>query len=359
MTAKTSPKTIYVKPWNGCNLRCDFCYNAQLKNSTKMTDVILARTLDYIRQTAQESERPILVHLHGGEPMLYREDWLLAFCRSVRELGCNLTCTTNLTYTLTPTKREILGLMTPRFGKPFFQTSYDVGNTRFKTDNARRLFFENLTSLQGKGFNIQTTFCVTTEFIRGFYSTLESLFSNFGNFVNFERLTLNGNLLEHRSLIPSFEEVDEFFLRVWNEYVDCKKAGMDCHVPILDDLVFSVLNPTHWVGCRNRTCSSDVMTIEPDGSIGTCPNVSYKTIGLLQEKPVEFVYRQNELIRQEQQYKIDCLSCDVFNVCHGDCYQIQAQEQKTCHGLYHTIHAIKKDLDDPTLRDRFLLNGGF
>lgn len=347
-------KTLYVKPWNGCNLRCDFCYNAQMENSTKMTDVVLERTLNYIRELSALNPS-LLVHLHGGEPMLYREDRLLNFCKTVRSFGCDLTCTTNLTYTLTERKKEILSLMTPRFGKPFFQTSYDTNTTRFKTDDDRRLFLENLRSLQEDGFNIQTTLCVTTELIEGFEG-MESLFSTLGNFVNFERLTLNGNLLKHQSLIPSFEEVDEFFLWVWKDYVECKQTNPDCHVALLDDLVFSVLNPYHWVGCRNRTCSNDVLTIEPDGSIGTCPNVSYKTVGQLAEIPVRFVDRQHELIWEEQQHKFDCLSCDVFNVCHGDCYQLQAQVE-TCHGLYQTIHAIKKDLDDPTIRERFL-NGG-
>lgn len=354
-TAKTHPKTVYVKPWNGCNLRCDFCYNAQMENSTKMTDVVLARTVNYIRELS--NTQPLLVHLHGGEPMLYQEDRLLDFCKTVRSFGCDLTCTTNLTYTLTEGKKEILSLMTPRFGKPFFQTSYDVGSTRFKSDSERSLFFDNLNTLQGDGFNIQTTLCVTNELIDSF-NGMENLFSIFGNFVNFERLTLNGNLLKHQSLIPSFEQVDEFFLRVWKEYVECKQTNPDCHVAILDDLVFSVLNPYHWVGCRNRTCSNDVLTIEPDGSLGTCPNVSYKTVGYLGEIPVKLVDKQNELIREEQQQKLDCLSCDVFNICHGDCYQLQAQVPTTCHGLYQTIHAIKTDLDDPKIRERFL-NGGF
>lgn len=347
-------KTIYVKPWNGCNLRCDFCYNAQMENSTKMTDVVLERTLEYIRELSKNpNNHPLLVHLHGGEPMLYREDWLLDFCKTVRSFGCILTCTTNLTYSLTKGKKEILSLMTPRFGKPFFQTSYDVGTTRFKTETDRRQFFDNLNDLQRDGFNIQTTFCVTNELVDSFEG-MEKLFSIFGNFINFERLTLNGNLLKHQSLIPSFEKIDEFFLRVWGEYVECKRTNPSCHVAILDDLVFSVLNPYRWVGCRNRTCSDDVLTIEPDGSIGTCPNVSYKTVGYLAEIPIEFVDKKNDLIREERQQKLACLTCDVFSVCHGDCYQIQSQDKERCCGLPRTIRAMQKTLgENPEIKSLF------
>ena len=279
---------------------------------------------------------------------------MLEFCRQVKDVA-TLTVTTNLTYPLDEAKMSILNLMSPspdsRF-EHFIQTSWDSGGVRWKKPSERDQFLANIQELRGAGFGIQGTVCVTKpliEMYRDSESDLLDTLSTLFHYLNFERLTLNGNLLAHQELIPTFNEVDEFFLRLWKTYTH---SHLDTPIRLLDDLVYSIINPRYWVGCRARKCSENVITINPNGSVSTCPNIAHEPNYAIVKfegknfKPLDTV-RFEESIQ-----KPDCLACDVFNICHGDCYQLV--KMSGCHGLYKTIHVIVHDLEqNPQLRDHY------
>ena len=164
-------KTIYVKPWDGCNLKCDMCYNAQMERPEKMDASTLDTVYEHIHELLKYHRKDgILVHLHGGEPLLVNNDAVRDFCYKVQNLcrttNVKLTVTTNLTYKLDETKLDILNTMSPYRGfKHFIQTSWDYGTIRWKTSEERRLFEDNVTYLKSRGFGIQGTVCLTKQMI--------------------------------------------------------------------------------------------------------------------------------------------------------------------------------------------------
>ena len=354
-------RTIYVKPWDGCNLACDMCYNAQMVNHKPMSDRTLRLAYREILK-AKERYGHVLVHLHGGAPMLVKNLDLLELCRAVRSEGCDLTITTNLTYEIDPQKSKILSLMSPspdgRF-EHFIQTSWDYGTVRWKKKADRVRFENNVYRLRQNGFGLQGTVCVTKPLIDAYTRKADHLLAELGELfhvINFERLTQNGNLLAHPELIPSHEEIDEFFYWLW---VDYKRSDLMftpdwVPIPILDDIVFSILRPNVWLGCRARKCTDTVMTINPDGSVATCPNVSHEpNWSIISFKENAPKFKPIETVRQEEtQQKAGCLACDVFHICHGDCYQLALDSSPSdCHGLPRTIHRIVEDLEhDERLR---------
>ena len=336
-------RTIYVKPWDGCNLACDMCYNAQMVNHQPMSQHVLRRAFIEILKI-HERYGDVLVHLHGGEPLVVKHPEILDFCHAVREAGCQLTVTTNLTYKLDPPKMDILRTMSPspdgRF-EHFIQTSWDYGTVRWKSDADRSLFENNVQRLRSLGFGIQGTVCVTKPLIDAYRDREANLLEELGTFfqvINFERLTLNGNLLDHQYLIPTPEEVDGFFLRLWKVY----KTNPKHQIPILDNIVFTIRHPGHWLGCRARECSDTVLTINPDGSVATCPNVSHQPNRAI--VPMSWEFKPITLVKKEEALQSSsCLGCDVFHVCHGDCYQLR--RDSGCYGLYNTIHAMIDDIN--------------
>lgn len=356
-------KTIYVKPWDGCNLKCDMCYNAQMERPEKMDAFMLDTVYDHIHELLDYHRKEgILVHLHGGEPLLANNEAVREFCYKVQNLcrttNVKLTVTTNLTYKLDEIKLDILNTMSPYRGfKHFIQTSWDYGTIRWKNPEERRLFEDNVTYLKSRGFGIQGTVCLTKPLIDAYIGREGELLdklSELFHVINFERLTQNGNLLQHPELVPSWFEVDEFMLGIWKAYSAPEHfiRPWNPPIPILDDIVYSCLNLNKWLGCRARKCSKNVETINPDGSTASCPNVAHQPTGHLTEKAVGDKRMDKYInltipITEELVQKPICLACDVFHICHGDCYQlVKSSSFMECHGLRETIRAIREDLKE-------------
>ena len=82
--------------------------------------------------------------------------------------------------------------------------------------------------------------------------------------------------------------------------------------------------------------------------MASCPNVAHQPTGHLTEKADGDKYINITIpITEELVQKPICLACDVFHICHGDCYQLmESSSFLVCHGLRETIRAIREDLKE-------------
>ena len=90
----------------------------------------------------------------------------------------------------------------------------------------------------------------------------------------------------------------------------------------------------------------EVITINADGSIGGCPNTSiehaYASIDD-SAKTIADNRQKAALVKTEQTKSISCYSCDLYQVCNGDCHQLSWQND-LCPAPKQLIRRIQHDL---------------
>jgi radical SAM protein with 4Fe4S-binding SPASM domain len=146
------------------------------------------------------------------------------------------------------------------------------------------------------------------------------------NWVQFERITPNGNALLNDNVFPTNVELDAWFIKLWeaSEKLETHKYFGNL---IFDSVLTSFVHTTH-AGCRCRSCEQKIFTLNADGTIGGCPNSAVdNTFGFLTDSIEELLMSEGRLenIACESQRNPSCYGCDVFDICNGDCHQLAWQ----------------------------------
>jgi radical SAM protein with 4Fe4S-binding SPASM domain len=126
----------------------------------------------------------------------------------------------------------------------------------------------------------------------------------------------------------------------------------------LDSVLSSFVYQTY-SGCRSRSCEQKILTINADGTVGGCPNGAVeKTYGSISDDVASLLYSPNRLcnITSEASRNNPCSTCEVFDICNGDCYQL-SWENDIC----AAPKSLMKDLKLNSQRDlglyKEVLNG--
>lgn len=316
-------KQIYIKTTESCNLHCKHCYigDARKKvyffNEVKTVEWIL----DWIKYNNLDVN-DLLISFHGGEPMICPTNKIKYVCEKLK--GATFNTTTNLAYTLDNDKLDLFvnHFIDKEINKPFIKTSWDY-KIRFLDDNSYNLWKQNIKTLKDNGVIIQVIVCLTSLLINEVspYEFLK-LFKDLGiDIISFERLT--SNTTDEKWLIPDYKKQDEWIFNVY------KINEQEFHLSL--GLVTDIINAINgsFLGCRERKCMQKVITINADGTIGGCPNTAlkkpfgniYNTSGEIFNNPCRLCSIQNEQIRDTR-----CYTCELFNICNGDCHQLSWQD---------------------------------
>lgn len=312
---------IYLKLTNACNLLCQHCYNAQMQNHDRMKYSIFQLAIQYLKQKS-----PTLIQLHGGEPMLYPLEQIIDLMDKLPQHQFGIT--TNLAYSLTPKHFEIFNRMSKLYNdKPFVQTSWDY-KIRFKDQLQESLWRNNCLVLMNNSIDVQVTVCLTSLLINELTpQQLHDCLLDF-YYINFERVTNNGRALENH-LKPKNKKLDEWLCQAYAIFKDKKVQ--------LFESVEKSLNGEK-IGCRARQCTQTIETINPDGSIGTCPNIAHHPhTGLTWVRRLQDIDHHDNgkkqfFIKKETAPKIQCWQCPYWSYCNGDCFQLEWDETE-CPGL--------------------------
>ena len=350
-------KTIYVCITDRCQLQCKHCYrdSATFDSSRKLNDMDflkLSYVRSYIRSAAQEDYNPmgeeyddVSVVLHGGEPMMYYNlDYLKKFVLQMNYDHIPITMTTNLLYELTPIRKDIINLCSlDHFsGVKFISTSWDAGDVRFKTPEQKELWEKNVRHLLMNGINIQPICTVTTELIKEDPEQLMEYFHELGvKYLNFERLTVTGRAVDNVYLKPTNRQAESWLFKVYK--LNKEKGYFE--IPLFTGIDQSLFG--NHIGCRARQCVKNVRTINPDFSIGSCPNCAHIPVDVMYSEEtrmigssIETIDKYDNLLKEEANVDMGCLLCTHYKECNGDCFQLKWDETG-CPG-FPTIYEYAK-----------------
>lgn len=342
----TPHKTVYVKLTNNCNLKCQHCYNSICTDYIQMTPETLHNVLLYI-DDLREQGNTVSVALHGGEPMLYQNtDVLWDFVLACNEANIPITMTTNLVYRVTDEHIALFSLFKQADGQCLVLTSWDY-KIRYTDKNQEDLWKKSVRKLIKHEIIVQPIISLTKILIENkspkeIFDFMKSL--GVQN-LNFERITCTGRASENsESLIPTNAQVDAWLsdaYKIWQNSDD-----YDFYIPIFDSLEWAA-HEGYFMGCRARECTKSVRTINPDGSVATCPNMPLEIIGNVNNLIEVYEYsdallnnsKYKELCLKENLKNNECYTCEYYSICNGDCFQLRWDETG-CPGLKKTINEV-------------------
>ena len=299
-------KTIYVKISEQCNLDCKHCYI-----NTKSNEVLdINAFLYWFEQYKKSTNNDIELVFHGGEPLLHADN-ILNIIDNIADSSIQYHITTNLICELTDSVRKVLATCT-------VATSFDGCDVRFTNYAQHYLWERNCEIVKPAQVNVVLTSELLTLNPKMLFERF--ILRKIQN-VHFERLTCTGRAKKLNA--PSWEEVDEWLCKAHAAWIP-EKIG------VTEFGEFSKLCANiEMSGCRLRKCTKNVLTINPNGSIATCPNTFDKVFATIHQ-PVETLYSSSIyscITKTEKVLNSICRICDLYRYCNGDCFQLIWQDK--------------------------------
>ncbi len=313
---------VYLKTTDTCQLNCAHCFTNG-KNGAKIffNPKQTIRFFQGLKRLIPKYEKGHF-SFHGGEPMLCPTELMFEAWEGIKDLWPNLwwSTQTNLTYKLTPDKLSVFETIC----KKSFGTSWDY-NIRWENKKQQDLWEDNVRTLIQDGHELTVMVSLNNALIKEKEPIkIIEYMANLGvQHLNFERITNNGNAVLHNDLIPSNLELDAWLLRMWEQTKEHKTWEYIDNM-FMDSVLSSMVHGTY-SGCRSRQCEQKIFTINASGTIGGCPNDAttnyYGTIF----DPIETIFfnpRRMCNIQKEAVRHPVCSTCEVYDICNGDCHQL-------------------------------------
>lgn len=334
-------KQIYIKTTESCQINCKHCYIGDARLRKHFFDEI--KTSEWLHKWIEYNklnEEQLLFSFHGGEPMICPINKIKYICEQFPKATFNTT--TNLIYKLTDDKLDLFlnYFIDKKINKPFIKTSWDY-KIRFTEPHYEDLWKNNIKLLKNKGFYIQVIVCLTSLLINELTpNDFLNIFKKLNiDTISFERLT--PNTTEDKYLIPDYKKQDDWIYDLYK--INQEKYNLS--LCIVDDIINAING--NYIGCRARKCMSNVITINADGTLGGCPNTSLNnSFGTIYDEPTDILNNPCRLcsIKKEEIRDSRCYICELFNICNGDCHQLDWQKDY-CPSPKKLMMELKKALN--------------
>ena len=315
---------VYLKTTDTCQLNCSHCFTNGSNGKKNIFDT--QKTIDWFRRLSEVNPRfrQAQVVFHGGEPFLAPVSKMREVWEGTKDLWPNLdwTATTNLVYLL---DQEKIDFMTECLNKTI-ATSWDRG-IRFANPRQEDLWAKNVKTLtEDHDFNVTVTVSLSRSVMEMEpIEIFEKIASVGGKYVHLERITPNGNALRNPHIFPTNQELDAWFLRMYEQTVEHKVWEWGPQNLFLNSILTSLVHSAH-TGCRCRACEQKIFTLNADGTIGGCPNAApEKQFGTIDDSILTLLYSPGRMKNVQCEMNRDprCYSCPVYDVCNGDCNQLK------------------------------------
>lgn len=342
-------KVIYVKTIGTCNLNCDHCFtNGRDGDPTQFNiDDTVTWLSDYRRSVGDGHEW--YLELHGGEPFLVKLPKLREFVSKVRDIipDASFGCTSNLTFPLTQGHLDFIqNELEAQIG-----TSWDP-YIRWETDKQYLQWQDSLAKLATLDIHPKVNVTITKNLINDYPPAkfIKTLVDAGVKRVELERLTLNGSAICNAGgLFPDNDAQDLWFQELLEHY-QLYEVQKDLAILTIDTLLERLSNNLTEAGTNCRNCEQNLVTINSNGTLSTCPNSAENTNYAHITAPVsEFLNHDLRIDSQvkEQSFDERCISCDVFDVCGGDCHKLPWDTR--CGGWKRTLHKLTGRPYEPDL----------
>jgi radical SAM protein with 4Fe4S-binding SPASM domain len=269
------------------------------------------------------------VLFHGGEPLLAPVKDFYSFYDQVKDLkNIAFGIQTNLVYKLNEKKlsffKDILNL-------EGIGTSWDP-NIRFGSNGITsreqdiKLWESNIKTLVNLGSELTLMVSLSRDVIEKFEprEILDYAISLGIKFILFERITDDGNSQINNEVLPSNMSLDLWLFSMYEQTLEDDRY-LKIGNMFLDEIATSYVNGSH-VANRCRGCEQKLITINANGTLSGCPNSAPTSLwGKIDENPSNFIKsnQRTDAICKELTRNSICLTCEVNDLCNGDCYKLK------------------------------------
>lgn len=330
-------KVLYIKTSDTCNLHCDHCFTNGRNGGKEKWDV--EKTIDWAKEFIAQypTTEEILFIIHGGEPFLAPIDDMTRFLDAFSQYpNVAFTINSNFVFKLDEKKLAFLRRLDS------IGTSWDVG-VRFENDNQYALFKKNLAVLREEGLDYGIMVSVNKALVdMDIDEFLDEMDHLKPDNIRLERLTVDGNAERNPRIFPDNEVQDNWFLDVYKRYVQ-RRESLSYVITTLDVIEDKLDTQIVKTDTNCRDCEQNLVTMNADGSLSGCPNTAdQKKHSKIDEGVDAFMNSDGRMdaITNELSFNPQCLSCEVFHLCGGDCHKLPWQGDR-CGGLKNLLRYIK------------------
>jgi radical SAM protein with 4Fe4S-binding SPASM domain len=316
---------FYLKTTETCNLNCKHCFTSGSNGAKIYWNP--EQVIDWIKRFSSNVKSTDTLHceFHGGEPFLVPVEQMVKVCEESKKYVPNASwgITSNLTFKM---YQEHFDFIENQLGNRI-GTSWDP-DIRFSSPKQYDLWRKNVTSLVNKGVTVKLFVSVTKSTLAIEPIELLEWVKDLGvQEMSLERLTHNGNANLFPEIFPNNIDQDAWFLKMHHQMVENNARDW-----FDNDFMETIYNKfeTNFTkgGTFCRDCEEKLFTLNADGSIAGCPNSAPEQhFGHISD-PVEELLanpvRLNNIICERARNEV-CYSCEVFDVCGGDCHQLAWQ----------------------------------
>lgn len=315
---------IYLKTTDTCQLNCNHCFTNGSNGQKGFFDV--DATISFLKRLHEfkPNVRNGNISFHGGEPMLCPPDKMKQVWNECKHLWPSLfwSVQTNLTYKLDAAKVDIFETVCQKH----WGTSWDY-NIRWSNTKMKELWEDNVRQLSKDGHMITAMVSLSGNLVKEKepMEIIDELMELGIKYVNFERVTPNGNALDfiNKGIMPSNLELDAWLNRMWEQTLE-NKTWEKIDNMFFGSLLTSIVHNSY-SGCRCRQCEQKILTINANGTIGGCPNSAVENVfGNIHQDVPTLMSSEGRVcnINKEATLNSNCFSCDVYDICNGDCHQL-------------------------------------
>lgn len=316
---------FYLKTTETCNLNCKHCFTNG-SNGAKVfwkPDLVI----DWIKRFSTQVKSGDTLHceFHGGEPFLVPVDEMIRVWYESKQYVpmASWGITSNLTFKMYPEHFEFIkNQLNNRIG-----TSWDP-NIRFSSPKQYDLWRKNVETLVDMGVTVKLFISVTSATINIEPIELLEWVKDLGvQEMSLERLTHNGNANLYPDIFPSNLEQDAWFLKMHHQIKE-HDARHWFENEFMEDIYSKFETNFTRGGTFCRDCEEKLFTLNADGTIAGCPNSAPEQhFGYITDSIEDLLTNPVRLnnITCERSRNPNCYSCEVFDVCGGDCHQLAWQ----------------------------------
>ena len=310
--------TYHLNLTERCNLNCKFCY-AKHRN-LDMSKEILDKSIDYIIQHNNNlgPDEEISIELVGRElglldPMFI--NYIINRFENEIHKQYEISICSNLAFRLSEKQLKVFKRV------DFISTSYDYADIRFNSTKSRIRWFNNIKLLQSLGFNLNCTTMIYKQLISEVQPKMLFDFMLATGIKKWELMRICQTLdpmedIINKKIIPTNRERDAWLKEAYIIYKDIQKIDPEFSLQMIDCIEDSIKGIFYYF--HRRACQLKNITIGPDGKVSQCAHTQNTpfldlTTGVLKQEIFD------DVVKMEQTVHKECLDCEYFKYCRGDC----------------------------------------
>lgn len=312
--SKRQSLNVLIKPTNGCNLRCKYCFSNEYS-----ADKLEIKDFERFVKLASKHYNLSIVW-HGGEPTLWgyknfqqANEIIKKYSKRAQIIQCVQSNCVHIDDNLIDFFIE---------NNISIGSSFD-GVTNEQTRGCTEKYLSTIEKLKNKGLNVGAI-CVITK------QNINSLVDNYNYFkernqsLNLRPMINSGEALKN---VDIFSVDIEQYIKNLKELLHIWFYDTNCNIKVqpfetyLNMLIYKKAS----VCCYN-SCITKWMCLEPNGDITPCNRwfpEEYKYGNIREIKSIKQVFKSNGLknllvkaIERREKCKSDC---EYFDVCNGGC----------------------------------------